>query len=200
MRWPVLCGVVLLCWSARLCAEKCQHFQDCVNCTSSVNHTSANLSCIWLNCKDSESRCANTSLIPKHCLAVNETMCEAPVSTTAVPTLASTTNSSNSSTSAPVSTTAVPIPASTTNSSNSSTSATPTPVSTMVTLTPNITSLTTTAGTPNGTTLAPPLPHKKSTFDAASFIGGIVLVLGLQAVIFFAVKFCKTKDRNYHTL
>uniref|UniRef100_UPI00398EFDFC sialomucin core protein 24 isoform X2 n=1 Tax=Pristiophorus japonicus TaxID=55135 RepID=UPI00398EFDFC len=177
MRWPVLCGVVLLCWSARLCAEKCQHFQDCVNCTSSVNHTSANLSCIWLNCKDSESRCANTSLIPKHCLAVNETMCEAPVSTTAVP-----------------------IPASTTNSSNSSTSATPTPVSTMVTLTPNITSLTTTAGTPNGTTLAPPLPHKKSTFDAASFIGGIVLVLGLQAVIFFAVKFCKTKDRNYHTL
>ncbi|KAJ7418285.1 sialomucin core protein 24 [Willisornis vidua] len=41
---------------------------------------------------------------------------------------------------------------------------------------------------------------RKSTFDAASFIGGIVLVLGLQAVIFFLYKFCKSKDRNYHTL
>ncbi|XP_027895642.1 sialomucin core protein 24 isoform X3 [Xiphophorus couchianus] len=50
---------------------------------------------------------------------------------------------------------------------------------------------------PNTTTVA---PHKNSTFDAASFIGGIVLVLGLQAVIFFLYKFCKSKDRNYHTL
>ncbi|XP_055490946.1 sialomucin core protein 24 isoform X2 [Leucoraja erinacea] len=75
-----------------------------------------------------------------------------------------------------------------------------TPGVTVVTLTPNTTSLTTTPGTTNGTTTAPPLPHRNSTFDAASFIGGIVLVLGLQAVIFFAVKFCKSKDRNYHTL
>ncbi|CAB1340052.1 unnamed protein product [Coregonus sp. 'balchen'] len=45
-----------------------------------------------------------------------------------------------------------------------------------------------------------PAPHKNSTFDAASFIGGIVLVLGLQAVLFFLYKFCKSKDRNYHTL
>ncbi|XP_016391765.1 sialomucin core protein 24-like [Sinocyclocheilus rhinocerous] len=45
-----------------------------------------------------------------------------------------------------------------------------------------------------------PSPSKSSTFDAASFIGGIVLVLGLQAVIFFLYKFCKSKDRNYHTL
>ncbi|XP_064780909.1 sialomucin core protein 24-like isoform X1 [Oncorhynchus masou masou] len=45
-----------------------------------------------------------------------------------------------------------------------------------------------------------PAPHKNSTFDAASFIAGIVLVLGLQAVVFFLYKFCKSKDRNYHTL
>ncbi|XP_031178056.1 sialomucin core protein 24 isoform X4 [Sander lucioperca] len=55
----------------------------------------------------------------------------------------------------------------------------------------------------NSTSIAPtspsPAPHK-NTFDAASFIGGIVLVLGLQAVIFFLYKFCKSKDRNYHTL
>ncbi|TNN46549.1 Sialomucin core protein 24 [Liparis tanakae] len=44
-----------------------------------------------------------------------------------------------------------------------------------------------------------PGPHK-NTFDAASFIGGIVLILGLQAVIFFLYKFCKSKERNYHTL
>ncbi|CAK6961875.1 sialomucin core protein 24 [Scomber scombrus] len=59
-----------------------------------------------------------------------------------------------------------------------------------------------TAGTSTTTTPIVPTPahHKNSTFDAASFIGGIVLVLGLQAVIFFLYKFCKSKDRNYHTL
>lgn len=55
----------------------------------------------------------------------------------------------------------------------------------------------------NTTSASPPpspSPSKSSTFDAASFIGGVVLVLGLQAVIFFLYKFCKSKDRNYHTL
>ncbi|XP_058469450.1 sialomucin core protein 24 isoform X2 [Solea solea] len=61
--------------------------------------------------------------------------------------------------------------------------------------TPNTTSTTTI--TPVSPT---PASQKNSTFDAASFIGGIVLVLGLQAVIFFLYKFCKSKDRNYHTL
>ncbi|XP_036438201.1 sialomucin core protein 24 [Colossoma macropomum] len=91
-----------------------------------------------------------------------------------------------------------------------------TPVPTHNFTTPNTTSVAPTASqhtslpptaapTQNGTTLntttaAPPAPLKKSTFDAASFIGGIVLVLGLQAVIFFLYKFCKSKDRNYHTL
>ncbi|XP_040839807.1 sialomucin core protein 24-like [Ochotona curzoniae] len=58
----------------------------------------------------------------------------------------------------------------------------------------------TTSGAAN-TTFTPTLsPGRKSTFDAASFIGGIVLVLGVQAVIFFLYKFCKSKERNYHTL
>ncbi|CAN9507832.1 unnamed protein product [Ophioblennius macclurei] len=72
---------------------------------------------------------------------------------------------------------------------------------------PTINATTTSSNTtgPNVTTASPPgttpVPiHKNSTFDAASFIGGIVLVLGLQAVIFFLYKFCKSKDRNYHTL
>ncbi|XP_038655127.1 sialomucin core protein 24 isoform X4 [Scyliorhinus canicula] len=143
----------------------------------------------------SEEQCVSAALVPlKNCTLGNETVCEASGSTTATPL---TTSASNTSTSATTHTTATP--ASSTNSSNSSTSATFTPVSTMVTLAPNTSSLTT-AATSNGTTPVPSPLHKKSTFDAASFIGGIVLVLGLQAVIFFAVKFCKTKDRNYHTL
>ncbi|KAM9339172.1 sialomucin core protein 24 isoform 2-T2 [Symphorus nematophorus] len=73
-----------------------------------------------------------------------------------------------------------------THSSNSSTS---------------VTTATASTGTSTSTTPVNPSPEPhKNTFDAASFIGGIVLVLGLQAVIFFLYKFCKSKDRNYHTL
>ncbi|XP_027549297.1 sialomucin core protein 24 isoform X2 [Neopelma chrysocephalum] len=67
--------------------------------------------------------------------------------------------------------------------------------------TTTVTSPTTTPTTPGTSATVTPAPAaRKSTFDAASFIGGIVLVLGLQAVIFFLYKFCKSKDRNYHTL
>lgn len=37
-------------------------------------------------------------------------------------------------------------------------------------------------------------------FDTASFIGGMVLVLCLQAVAFFLFKFIKSKDSTYQTL
>uniref|UniRef100_A0A9L0SIH0 CD164 molecule n=1 Tax=Equus caballus TaxID=9796 RepID=A0A9L0SIH0_HORSE len=84
---------------------------------------------------------------------------------------------------------------------------TPTPLptnSTAKTTTPPSSSTASTTATTSGTTnttLTPtPQPARKSTFDAASFIGGIVLVLGVQAVIFFLYKFCKSKERNYHTL
>ncbi|XP_054425784.1 sialomucin core protein 24 [Pteronotus mesoamericanus] len=72
--------------------------------------------------------------------------------------------------------------------------------STAKTTTVPSTSTATVPGSTN-TTLTPTLqPTRKSTFDAASFIGGIVLVLGVQALIFFLYKFCKSKERNYHTL
>ncbi|XP_028746102.1 sialomucin core protein 24 [Peromyscus leucopus] len=61
-------------------------------------------------------------------------------------------------------------------------------------------SVVTSAGATNTTLTPTSQPERKSTFDAASFIGGIVLILGLQAVIFFLYKFCKSKERNYHTL
>lgn len=37
-------------------------------------------------------------------------------------------------------------------------------------------------------------------FDGASFIGGAVLVLSLQAVAFFVLRFLKAKDSTYQTL
>ncbi|KAM8795993.1 CD164 sialomucin-like 2 protein [Eudromia elegans] len=37
-------------------------------------------------------------------------------------------------------------------------------------------------------------------FDTASFVGGVVLVLSAQAVLFFLFKFIKSKDSTYQTL
>ncbi|XP_010956684.1 sialomucin core protein 24-like isoform X1 [Camelus bactrianus] len=60
---------------------------------------------------------------------------------------------------------------------------------------PSTTSTTATTTDSTNTTLTlTSQPVRKSTFDVASFIGGIVLVLGVQAVIFFLYKFCKSKE------
>uniref|UniRef100_A0A8C2N3T6 CD164 sialomucin-like 2 n=2 Tax=Cricetulus griseus TaxID=10029 RepID=A0A8C2N3T6_CRIGR len=51
------------------------------------------------------------------------------------------------------------------------------------------------------TTGSPPVPETHgSGFDGASFIGGIVLVLSLQATAFFVMRFLKAKDSTYQTL
>lgn len=48
---------------------------------------------------------------------------------------------------------------------------------------------------------SPPIPEDHSPgFDGASFIGGIVLVLSLQATAFFVLRFLKAKDSTYQTL
>lgn len=48
---------------------------------------------------------------------------------------------------------------------------------------------------------SPPGPEAHNPgFDGASFIGGMVLVLSLQAVAFFVVRFFKAKDSTYQTL
>uniref|UniRef100_A0A8C5SUL4 Sialomucin core protein 24 n=1 Tax=Laticauda laticaudata TaxID=8630 RepID=A0A8C5SUL4_LATLA len=101
-------------------------------------------------------------------------------------------------------------PVSTTTPSNTTTVTSPTAGSTInstSTGTPiqNTTTIATTSVITDktGTTALIPTTkpsHHKASFDAASFIGGIVLVLGLQAVIFFLYKFCKSKEQNYHTL
>lgn len=64
------------------------------------------------------------------------------------------------------------------------------------------TSPNTTTVAPKTTTPAPnPTPDNCRHFDAPSFIGGIVLTIGLIAIGFVAHKIYKSKfDRNYHTL
>ncbi|XP_053123910.1 CD164 sialomucin-like 2 protein isoform X4 [Hemicordylus capensis] len=55
-----------------------------------------------------------------------------------------------------------------------------------------------------GTTASSPLTSspelRPAGFDSASFIGGIVLILSIQTVIFFVVKFLRSKDSTYQTL
>ncbi|XP_010733708.2 sialomucin core protein 24 isoform X1 [Larimichthys crocea] len=150
----------------------------------------ANPDCQWVNCT-SMVGCHNMTLLGNNDTCVN-------VSCTASSTVAP--HSTASVTTPPPITTS----SSTLTTSNSSTSGNTTIPTAAPTHSGNTTatiSTSTSAGTNTSTTLVTPtaLPHK-NTFDAASFIGGIVLVLGLQAVIFFLYKFCKSKDRNYHTL
>ncbi|XP_041661062.1 sialomucin core protein 24 isoform X1 [Cheilinus undulatus] len=174
---------------------------DADGCSSLSCDSCGGNDCQWVICSTPTASCRNMSL-----LAVNETCtnasCTAPVpssaapptatvsGTTAAPPLPPTTNppppvvtTSNSSV-----TTGNSTGAPTVGPTHSGNGTTPTPV------------VPTTGKSTKTTPVAPtPEPHK-NTFDAASFIGGIVLVLGLQAVIFFLYKFCKSKDRNYHTL
>ncbi|XP_023808623.1 sialomucin core protein 24 isoform X1 [Oryzias latipes] len=103
------------------------------------------------------------------------------------------------STPVPASASSPPTPVPTTASSNSSTTGNST-VGTTFQPAPTVNNSTSTPANSTATNSPSVDPPKTSTFDAASFIGGIVLVLGLQAVIFFLYKFCKSKDRNYHTL
>ncbi|KAG8444680.1 hypothetical protein GDO86_009738 [Hymenochirus boettgeri] len=140
-------------------------------CDACYNNTSLN--CSWVIClNDPKEKCLNQSSI----LGCTNVECEGNTSTTIPATLQTTASATTS---------AVPT------SANGTVANSTIPALT----TPN------TTDHPSSTTLVTPTaPSKKGTFDAASFIGGIVLVLGIQAVIFFMYKFCKSKDRNYHTL
>ncbi|XP_076612220.1 sialomucin core protein 24 isoform X1 [Chaetodon auriga] len=165
--------------SKLLTCDSCGAKSDCqwINCTSSIgchNMTlvGENETCVFLNCSIVDPTAAPTSSA--------SASTPPPVTASPTPVVTTTSNSSTTDNATIVSTVAP------THSGNMSTSTVPSSIST---------------GTSTGTTSVAPSPEPhKNTFDAASFIGGIVLVLGLQAVIFFLYKFCKSKDRNYHTL
>ncbi|XP_075453708.1 sialomucin core protein 24 [Ascaphus truei] len=166
--------LLLLGMSATVAAGGCE---DITFCDACINKT-GNLNCSWLVCTNESAHCANeTSPRQENCTALM--LCDVPA----------TTNSSIS----PTGTTPITTPAISTVTSTDHTTA-----HTNTTTTPA--SPTTKNSTSTTTSVAPTAPSQKATFDAASFIGGIVLVLGLQAVIFFLYKFCKSKDSNYHTL
>ncbi|XP_068433504.1 sialomucin core protein 24 [Clinocottus analis] len=145
--------------------------------------------CEWVNCTASTLGCRNTTLLlnTENC---TQAICSATNTSTESPT------STKPSHTTPLVTTTISVPTLPPTTANATTNSTVVP-------TPTGNSSTSSAPFSTSTgpsTIAPsPSPHK-NTFDAASFIGGIVLILGLQAVIFFIYKFCKSKDRNYHTL
>ncbi|XP_077343268.1 sialomucin core protein 24 [Lithobates pipiens] len=157
--------------TAAVAADSC----DSKNCTECALVDG----CAWLTCNNGTAECKNKTLF-NNCTTKP---CEGPtgtpatVETTAVPT---------------ANTTVVPTSPTTANASTSTHA--PTENTTLVPASTTSKISTTTAIVPTSS------PSKKNTFDAASFIGGIVLVLGIQAVVFFLYKFCKAKDRNYHTL
>eukprot|EP00063_Salmo_salar_P025905 XP_014000740.1 PREDICTED: sialomucin core protein 24-like isoform X2 [Salmo salar] len=148
--------------------------------------------CQWLNCTFRETptvSCVNiTSINGQNMGNCSNETCSVSVASMGSPLVATTvvTDVPAPPTISHSSTTAAPVIPTANNATNSSTSE-PEPTA----------DVSVTTASPVGPS---PVPHKNSTFDAASFIGGIVLVLGLQAVVFFLYKFCKSKDRNYHTL
>ncbi|KAM9261225.1 sialomucin core protein 24 [Cariama cristata] len=188
----------------------CGNLSTCSSCIGNgINVTG----CKWIRC--AEDMCVHeTEVELKYPHCITEEQCSSPT----VVGLSSNTTASSSTTTAPSNTTTAPsntttAPSNTTTApSNTTTASSATTAHTTIANITNatthaplpttaITSATTTPSVPGTNATVTPAPSpRKSTFDAASFIGGIVLVLGVQAVVFFLFKFCKSKDRNYHTL
>ncbi|NXN54359.1 MUC24 protein, partial [Rynchops niger] len=181
----------------------CESRSNCSSCIGSDTDISG---CKWITCNEDEMCVNETEGDWKSRNCTIEEQCSSPT----IVFSSATTPSSNVTTS-PSNVTTSPSNVTTESSNTTTASSVTTPHPTIA----NITNATThapqptTAVTPaarttsipgTNATVTPAPSSRKSTFDAASFIGGIVLVLGLQAVVFFLYKFCKSKDRNYHTL
>ncbi|XP_071776802.1 sialomucin core protein 24 isoform X1 [Centroberyx gerrardi] len=181
--------------SAATDADGCSGL-TCDSCT-------ANSDCQWMNCSSSTPSCLNVTSLADNGTCSNAS-CSAITPVTQAPTALPSVTASLPLSTTP--TTISPPPVTTNGSTPEPTTANATVPSTAGptqngTVSPPGTTASSNGTLTTSTTVTPtPAPHKDSTFDAASFIGGIVLVLGLQAVIFFLYKFCKSKDRNYHTL
>uniref|UniRef100_H3C0V1 CD164 molecule, sialomucin n=1 Tax=Tetraodon nigroviridis TaxID=99883 RepID=H3C0V1_TETNG len=164
-------------------------------CSNKTCEDCVQSSCLWMNCSCSWATalvgCYSSSNASDSC---SNTSCS--VSFISTPSTAPTKGPSptTKATSTVVTTVNSTLPENTTTPSTS----TSTPFHNSSSTAPSPTSAA--AANASTTAVAPTSQPHKNTFDAASFIGGIVLVLGLQAVIFFVYKFCKSKDRNYHTL
>ncbi|XP_069014264.1 sialomucin core protein 24 [Embiotoca jacksoni] len=168
---------------------------DSDGCTSlSCAACDATTECQWVNCTTSPASCRNVTLVGENETCSNAS-CSAFKSSSVTPTNVSASTTSPTTPAVTTVTTVTTSNGSTTGNSTFNSTVSPTSSANITSAAPS--SSTVGPSSPQPTSVP---PHKNSTFDAASFIGGIVLVLGLQAVIFFLYKFCKSKDRNYHTL
>ncbi|KAM6355474.1 sialomucin core protein 24 [Podargus strigoides] len=169
------------------------------NCSSCIGRDTNVTGCKWIMCE--RGMCVNeTEVVLKYNNCTTEEQCSSPtvvpLSNATTPSSNATTPSSNATTPSSNATTATSAPTAHTTIANITNVTTHAPLPTTA-----VTSATKTTSIPGTNATVTPAPSpRKSTFDAASFIGGIVLVLGLQAVVFFLYKFCKSKERNYHTL
>ncbi|KAJ0060848.1 hypothetical protein NL108_001688 [Boleophthalmus pectinirostris] len=165
----VFVAVVLLLVGAFAAADSdCSNLDDCETCGT-------NMDCQWANCS-STIGCVNKTVAEENCS--NATCSAVDPDPSITPTTTHKTPAPP-----PPSTTTVFTTVTTHNATENST-ATVTPSVTPSNST-NTTSTTTTTAPSNATTsLIPTAEPHHNTFDAASFIGGIVLVLGIQAVIF----------------
>ncbi|XP_060946981.1 sialomucin core protein 24 [Limanda limanda] len=182
-------------------SDPCSSLLTCATCTPSPD-------CLWVNCTTTPFfGCLNATNVTADCSNATCGAVEpspAPKPSTVAPTVTTTVAPSPTSSHTPTTPITPVVP---TTSISSSTAQPTTENGTVIVTTPSsntsipTTSASSNATSPSTTPVSPtPASQKNATFDAASFIGGIVLVLGLQAVIFFLYKFCKSKDRNYHTL
>ncbi|XP_075354633.1 sialomucin core protein 24 [Mycteria americana] len=169
----------------------CESLSNCSLCIGGDTNVAG---CKWIKCE--QNMCVNETELSSKYRNCKIEQCSSPSNVTTAPS--NVTTAPSNVTTAPSNVTTAPSNATTahTTIANITNVTTHAPLPTTTT-----TSATTTTSIPGtNATVTPTPPSRKSTFDAASFIGGIVLVLGLQAVVFFLYKFCKSKDRNYHTL
>jgi len=79
----------------------------------------------------------------------------------------------------------------------------PAEISSLENLSTTVTSFTVNTTTPNvtGTTSSPSCHYESQHFDAASFIGGMVLAFGVVGIFCFMKLYFQTQhDEQYHTL
>ncbi|KAK6486404.1 sialomucin core protein 24 [Huso huso] len=169
-------GLLLVLCLSVFC-EPCSTFKDCHTCTNQTV-------CFWMDCINvTAPACGNnTQLSASQC---NKTDCDV------ISSLPGTT-------------------------AHPATKATATSASTQ---SPNTTANGTTPHTPSNTTVVPPTnttnpaktsaasasttasPRTGSRFDAGSFIGGILLTLGMTAILFMGYKFsCVKREVQYRTI
>ncbi|XP_019617319.1 PREDICTED: uncharacterized protein LOC109464701 isoform X1 [Branchiostoma belcheri] len=173
---------VLLVASCALGQETCNTYTDCNTCQTN--------NCSWVNCTTEST--AGTDVLKCATRGNESQTCESPVNITACSAV----------TVAPNTTIPPTTPAPTTPNGTTGPTTLPPTTPANTTANPSTAKPTTKPGskTTAQPTEGPTKSPQKGGFDAASFIGGIVLCGGLIALIFFGCKFWKSRSSpNYHT-